>query len=375
MVVRNMVVEKQQLDLTNTEDRFNHKLTEYTSTSNIQPNTEFSVFETFAGAGGLALGFEIAGLHSVGAVEVDKHATNTLRANRPHWNVIEQDINLLVDNFEKQTGIDPDSEIDILSGGFPCQSFSYAGKGLGFNDTRGTLFHPFSELVGQLQPKVFVAENVKGLVNHDSGKTLYTMIQIFEQHGYKVHWNVLNAWNYNTAQKRERIFIVGIRNDLVQKESVSFKYPEPFNAGLTLRDVLQNVPESPGATYSENKYKVLDLVPEGGCWRDLPEQIAKDYMMKSWYSGGGKTGMARRLAWDEPSLTLMTSPSQKQTERCHPDETRPFTIREYARIQGFPDDWIFTGGIGAQYKQIGNAVPVHLSEHVGLAIIKYLNQF
>lgn len=370
-----MVIDKQQLDLTNTEDRFNYKLTEYTSTENIQPNTEFSVFETFAGAGGLALGFELAGLHSVGAVEVDKHATNTLRANRPHWNVIEQDINLLVDDFEKHTGINPNSEIDILSGGFPCQSFSYAGKGLGFNDTRGTLFHPFSELVGQLQPKVFVAENVKGLVNHDSGKTLYTMIQIFEQHGYKVHWNILNAWDYNTAQKRERIFIVGIRNDLIQKESESFKFPEPFNAGLTLRDVLQNVPESPGATYSENKYKVLDLVPEGGCWRDLPEQIAKDYMMKSWYSGGGKTGMARRLAWDEPSLTLMTSPSQKQTERCHPDETRPFTIREYARIQGFPDDWIFTGGVGAQYKQIGNAVPVHLSEHVGLAIIKYLNQF
>lgn len=188
-------------------------------------------------------------------------------------------------------------------------------------------------------------------------------------------WNVLNSWDYETAQKRERIVVIGIREDLVEAEEYSFKFPEPVNPGLVLKDILKDVPQSEGTTYSEKKHKILEMVPPGGCWVDLPEDVAKDYMGASWHSGGGKRGMARRMSWDEPSLTLTTSPSQKQTERCHPEETRPFTVREYARIQGFPDDWEFSGGIGAQYKQIGNAVPVNLAKYVGLSIVKYLNQF
>src|SRR5699024_5402492 len=114
----------------------------------------------------------------------------------------------------------------------------------------------------------------------------------------------------------------------------------------------------------------LDLVPAGGCWVDLPENIAKEYLGASWNSGGGKRGMARRISWDEPSLTLTCSPSQKQTERCHPDETRPFTVREYARIQTFPDNWVFAGGLGEQYKQIGNALPVKLAYQLGAKLIE-----
>ncbi|MDE0566440.1 DNA cytosine methyltransferase, partial [Shewanella sp. K8] len=120
--------------------------------------------------------------------------------------------------------------------------------------------------------------------------------------------------------------------------------------------------------------KVLEQVPPGGYWRDLPLDVQKDYMKKSFYLGGGKTGMARRLSWDEPSLTLTCSPAQKQTERCHPEETRPLTVREYARIQTFPDDWIFSGPITAQYKQIGNAVPVNLASAVARSVVRLLNQ-
>ena len=98
-------------------------------------------------------------------------------------------------------------------------------------------------------------------------------------------------------------------------------------------------------------------------------------MGKSYFSGGGKRGMARRISWDEPSLTLTCSPSQKQTERCHPEETRPFTVREYARIQSFPDDWVFAGGIGEKYKQIGNAVPVELARHLGLQLVKAVKEY
>lgn len=109
-----------------------------------------------------------------------------------------------------------------MSGGYPCQSFSYAGKREGFSDTRGTLFYPYSQILCELKPKIFIAENVKGLVNHDEGRTLETMIEVFEKNGYKVHWNVLNSWNYDVAQKRERIVIIGIRKDLVKKEKRPF---------------------------------------------------------------------------------------------------------------------------------------------------------
>ena len=115
-------------------------------------------------------------------------------------------------------------------------------------------------------------------------------------------------------------------------------------------------------------------MPPGGCWVDLPESVAKEYMGKSFYSDGGRRGMARRISWNEPCLTLTCSPSQKQTDRCHPDESRPFTVREYARIQSFPDEWKFCGGIGAQYRQIGNAVPVEMARRIGVEIVKSIKR-
>jgi DNA (cytosine-5)-methyltransferase 1 len=117
----------------------------------------------------------------------------------------------------------------------------------------------------------------------------------------------------------------------------------------------------------------MKLIPEGGYWRDLPEKLQKSYMGASFYLGGGKTGMARRLSWNEPSLTLTCNPAQKQTERCHPSETRPLNVREYARIQSFPDSWKFCGSVASQYKQIGNAVPVNLGFHIGRALIAILD--
>jgi DNA (cytosine-5)-methyltransferase 1 len=137
---------------------------------------------------------------------------------------------------------------------------------------------------------------------------------------------------------------------------------------------LVKVPASDGIKYSDEKRRVLDLVPPGGCWRNLPKDVAKKFMKGSYYLGGGKTGVARRLSWNEPSLTLTCSPCQGQTERCHPDETRPLTIREYARIQNFPDNWIFQGSVYSQYKQIGNAVPINFAKQIGLSIIKFLEK-
>ncbi|KRN57756.1 DNA (cytosine-5-)-methyltransferase [Carnobacterium divergens] len=356
--------------------RFDYKLNEFIDVKDVTPVNKYTVLETFAGAGGLALGLEQAGLNSVGAIEMDTQACNTLKKNRPNWNIIKEDIIEVANKgIRSHEQFVLKEELDVLSGGYPCQSFSYAGKRHGLEDIRGTLFYPYSQILHDLRPKVFIAENVKGLVNHDNGRTLETMLDVFMQNNYTVYWNVLNAWNYDVAQKRERIVIVGIRNDLVEKQIYPFAFPEVSSYKPVLRDVLKNVPDSLGTPYSEKKKKVLELVPQGGCWINLPEKVAKEYMGASYNSGGGRRGMARRISWDEPSLTLTTSPSQKQTERCHPEETRPFTTREYARIQSFPDDWKFEGSSSNIYKQIGNAVPVNLAKYVGLSVVNYLNQF
>ncbi len=338
----------------------------------VTPNYEYNVLELFAGAGGLAVGMEKAGLKCLALNEIDKHACETLRKNRPNWNVLEGDIKNF--NFTEYH-----NQVDVVTGGFPCQAFSYAGKRLGFEDARGTLFYEFARVVKEVNPPICIGENVKGLLNHDNGKTLKGMISILDEIGYNVMpVKVLKAINFKVPQKRERLILVGIRKDINQK----YEYPKPYKKIYNLSDALKkgelfssNVPKSAGAKYPESKKSVLDLVPPKGYWRDLPLEIQKDFMGASFYLGGGKTGMARRIGWDEPCLTLTCSPAQKQTERCHPDETRPFTVREYARIQTFPDNWKFAGSDSQVYKQIGNAVPVNLGREVGYSIIKFLNEY
>ena len=331
------------------------------SVRRVKPITDI---ELFTGTGGLALGLEQAGIKGVEFVEFNHAACNTLRRNRPNWNVVESDIHAV--DFTSYCGM-----VDLVSGGAPCQAFSYAGKKLGFGDTRGTLFAEFARCVNEVSPKMFLFENVRGLLSHDKGRTFDTICHVFEGLGYHVQYKVMNACYYGVGQKRERVIVIGIRNDLIDK--ISFEYPVPDMQWTTLRDVLQNVPASACQAYSQKKQEVMKLVPPGGCWVDLPDDVARAYMGNSYFSGGGRRGIARRIAWDEPCLTLTTSPSQKQTERCHPDETRPFTVREYARIQSFPDDWQFEGTISEQYKQIGNAVPVELARRIGLQIVKALH--
>ncbi|BAW79857.1 modification methylase [Candidatus Nitrosoglobus terrae] len=338
----------------------------------VEPNYEYKVLELFAGAGGLAIGMEKAGLKCVALNEIDKFACQTLRKNRPHWNILEGDIKNF--NFSKYKG-----KADVVTGGFPCQAFSYAGKKLGLADTRGTFFYEFARVVKEVNPPICIGENVRGLLSHDNGKTLQGMISVLDEIGYGVvPIQVLKAINYKVPQKRERLILVGIGKDVTAK----FEYPKPYKKIYNLKDALKkgelfdcNVPKSNGAKYPQSKKEVLDLVPPKGYWRDLPLEIQKEFMGGSFHLGGGKTGIARRIGWDEPCLTLTCSPAQKQTERCHPDETRPFTVREYARIQTFPDEWEFAGSLAQQYKQIGNAVPVNLAREVGYSIVKFLNDY
>lgn len=321
--------------------------------------TNYTVIDLFSGAGGTALGLENAGLKHILLNENNKDAVTTLKINRPKWKIDDRSINELT--FK---GLNA----DIVEGGFPCQAFSYAGKKLGFEDVRGTLFFEFARCIKEVKPKIAIGENVRGLLNHDNGKTLQTLIGILEEIGYRVHYKVLRSQYLDVPQKRERLIIIGIRKDL----KVPFIFPKEQNYIITLKDALNNCPDSFGQKYPDHKKSILSLIPPGGYWKDLPIELQKKYMGASYYMGGGKTGMARRLSWDEPSLTLTCAPAQKQTERCHPDETRPLTVREYARIQTFPDEWIFQGSQSSQYKQIGNAVPVNLGYHIGMSVIQML---
>lgn len=333
---------------------------------------KFISIELFAGAGGLALGIEKAGFNTLALIEYDKAASNTLQHNRPYWNVINDDIkNISCLNLEEYFSLKK-GELDLLSGGAPCQSFSYAGKRLGLEDARGTLFYHFAKFLEKLQPKMFLFENVKGLISHDRGRTYKIIRDIFEETGYDIKMSLLNAWDYGVAQKRERTIIIGIRNDL--KEKITFEFPKPHKYKPVLKDVLMDCPKSEGVDYSIYKRKIFELVPPGGYWKDIPEEIAKEYMKSCWNMKGGRTGILRRLSLYEPSLTVLTSPCQKQTDRCHPIEVRPFTVRENARIQTFPDSWIFFGSISQQYKQVGNAVPVNLAYEIANKIRESLEQ-
>lgn len=336
------------------------------------PKREYSSIELFAGGGGLAIGMEKAGFKHILLNEFDKSACDTLIHNRPDWNVVHDDVHNV--DFTPYKG-----KVDLLTGGFPCQAFSYAGNKGGFNDTRGTLFFELARAVNETQPLVFMGENVKGLFTHDEGKTLKVIRAAIKDLGYTlIEPRVLKAILYQVPQKRERLFLVAIRND-VYRDSI-FSWPSPYHRVLTLTDafykgILYNcdVPDSPYQSYPKRKAEIMAMVPMGGNWNDLPLDIQQEYLKGSFHLGGGKTGIARRLSLDEPSLTLTCAPAMKQTERCHPIETRPLSVREYARVQTFPDEWEFMGNMTAQYKQIGNAVPVNLAFAMGRSLVRLLN--
>ena len=316
--------------------------------------------EVCAGCGGLSSGLMKAGFVPVLLNDNNKDCCKTLEKNHKKSNVICS--SMLELNVSKFIG-----KIDLLAGGVPCQAFSQSGKREGLNDPRGDLILKFIELIDILKPKMFLIENVRGLLTHDNGNTIEKIITKLEEcnnEGYTVKYKLLNAMNYGVPQKRERVFIIGI----LKKYNLKYKYPEKDDKIITLGEVLKDVPSSLGSTYSEEKKKLFEMIPQGGCWINLPIELQKSYLGKSFESGGGKRGILRRLSMSEPSLTLLCSPSQKQTERCHPTKTRPLKIREYARIQTFDDDYEFIGSISSQYKQIGNAVPVELARRVGITL-------
>jgi len=329
---------------------------------NVNDTTKPTFIEVCAGAGGLSSGLIKAGFTPILLNDNNNDCCKTLRKNHPNANVVLGSMEDL--DLSKYVG-----KVDLLTGGVPCQSFSQAGLRKGLEDPRGDLMFKFIDILYQIKPRVFMIENVKGLLTHDDGKTIKLIIDSLNRSGeYNICYKCIDSSKYNVPQRRERVFIIGVLK-CIKKD---FKFPEECKNIKVLKDVLQNVPESPHTNYSEEKKRLFKMIPQGGCWINLPEHLQREYLGNSYNSGGGKRGILYRLSMDKPSLTLLCSPSQKQTERCHPLEERPLTIREYARIQTFDDDYEFVGSISSQYKQIGNAVPVELASRLGKEILNVL---
>lgn len=320
--------------------------------------------EVCAGAGGLSSGLIDAGFTPILLNDNNKDCCETLRLNHPTAKI--KCCSMTELKLKKYI-----NQIDLLASGAPCQSFSIAGNRGGFVDHRGNLMLMFIKMIHYVKPKMFMIENVKGLMNHDSGNTFKHILKLFDKKGlYKVSYKLLNSVDYKVPQKRERVFIIGV----LKKYDIDFRFPSPRTPIVLLKDALKNVPKSPGAKYPPEKIKMFKMIPQGGCWVNLPIKLQKKYLGKSFYSGGGKRGILYRLDMNKPSLTLLCSPAQKQTERCHPLENRPLTTREYARIQTFKDDYEFAGSMSSVYKQIGNAVPRKLAKFVGRSIKKCIDK-
>ena len=326
----------------------------------------------FSGCGGLDLGFEKAGFKRVWANDFDADATAVYSLNLGE--IDGRDIlNISVDEI-------PDG--DILTAGFPCQPFSNAGNRKGIHDSRGMLYKECLRIIECKMPKVIVFENVKGLqsTKYIDGRNLADVIiedlNTVGGVGYNVAYELLNAADYGVPQNRQRVFFVGIRKDLGQ----NFIFPaKQSKDNLSLRNVLdmpQGLPNHVDWPLSPQSFEMITYIPEGGSWKDVPyEKLAprfqriRDNMQKY-----RSPNFYRRFSRDEISGTITASAQPENCGIVHPTENRRYTIREIARIQTFPDDFLFIDdsprNITAMYKVIGNAVPVTLAQCIAEAIMK-----
>lgn len=356
--------------------------------------TAYNTISLFSGAMGLDLGIEKAGFKIRVCVEKDKWAAQTIRANTS-IPVIERDINdVPTDEILAAAGIGR-QDVTLVIGGPPCQAFSTAGKQKGFADFRGNVMLQYLRVVRDIMPEFFIMENVRGLqsaklnsvpaeyaeyepIKDVKGSAFHFMVAEFRKLGYSISHALLNAANYGVPEKRERIVVIGHRGERVPIPSPTHSENGEFGTKKwnTLRSCIGDMEHRTDLHYTELRKRSLPymkIMKEGQNWRNLPEDMAMQAMGKAYFLSGGKTGFLRRLKFDEPSPTLVTSPTMPATLLCHPTQLRPLSIEEYARIQQFPDSWTFNGRLETIYKQIGNAVPVGLGQAVGQQIMRFIN--
>ena len=357
---------------------------------------EYTVISLFTGAYGLDLGFELAGFRVTVALDVSVDSYMNLKANRPRIPFLLGDIRKFsTRDILKEAGLKP-GEVDVVTGGPPCQPFSPAGKRQSLKDPRAAPLMDFIRVIKEAKPKVFVMEEVPGILSarikhvpirergkkklspeEEPGSAWKVVLEELRKTGYRIAWRILNAANYGTPQIRERVIVIGVRPDLRKQPF----FPEPthsrelmglFNSlkpWLTLAEALANIKNHIGFMPLPPKYaKYMKYVPPGGNWRQIPDELKPEAMNAAYRAGGGRMGFYRRLTWFEPSPTLVTSPAMKATMMVHPWEDRPLSVREYLRIQVFPDNWQVVVPVQRAYKLFGEAVPVPLARAIARTV-------
>lgn len=352
----------------------------------------------FSGAMGLDIGIEKAGFDVRLACEIDKYCRQTIALNKPDMALLSDINDYTKEDILNAAGLTAKDDIDLIMGGPPCQAFSTAGKRKAFNDDRGNVFLKYIDLAIELNPKYLVIENVRGLLScpldhrpHNErgeespdlsademkGGALNFILSKLKKSGFLYSFNLYNSANFGTPQIRERVIIVCSR-DGKKPPFLTPTHSENSQFGLlkwkTFKQAVKGLKTHHHLNFPEKRLKYYRLLQSGENWRNLPEELQKEALGKSYDAGGGKTGFIRRLAWDKPSPTLVTHPAMPATDLAHPKEDRPLSVEEYKRIQEFPDNWELAGPLIQQYKQVGNAVPSSLGCAVGRLIISLINK-
>ncbi|CYV23625.1 DNA cytosine methyltransferase [Streptococcus suis] len=382
-----------------------------------------NVVDLFSGAGGLTFGFQkrIVDNSFVRrddfkinfANEFDKNAAEAFRQNYPDIPMIEGDIADLNIDYLTNIGVNI-KDIDLVIGGPPCQSFSTVGKRQ--FDNRAKMYKEYRRLLSFLQPKMFVFENVLGLLtmkNDDKKPVLEDVKESFQDfsdfndaNGYNLHIQVLNAKDFGVPQNRERVFIIGVRNDL--QLNVEWRFPNGIanEHPITLRDAISDLPllgnnetiniyrgepltvyqrlmrggtielkNHSSRRHGDRMIKIMEALKEGQGKDDINSMVEEGKLPKELFLTSGYSNTYGRLWWDRPSTTITNNLSTPSSLRCiHPSQNRALTAREGARIQSFPDDYVFIGGFEAVNTQIGNAVPPILSIYLANRIADFFRE-
>ena len=326
---------------------------------------KYTYMDLFAGAGGMSLGFDNAGFKNLLAVEFNKDFAETYKKNFPRHNLIVDDIKNVTE--QQIYDIIKNEKVDVIIGGPPCQGFSIAGNiGRNFiDDDRNRLFKEFVRFVKIIKPRVFVLENVAAMERHDKGKTIKEIVSSFKEIGYDIKYKVLNAVNFGVPQERRRIFIVGTLGEN------NFEYPQEINKIVTVKDAIDDLPklengeisEIPNHTAMKHSAQMLEkmsYVSDGGNRNDIPENLRP------------KSGDSRKyIRYDSKKPSFCVTGDMRKI--FHYSQNRALTCRELARLQTFPDSFVFLGNTGKVQQQIGNAVPVLLASKIALQVKEVLD--
>ena len=351
---------------------------------------EIVALSFFSGAMGLDIGMKNGGIDALLACEFNKACRMTIAKNKPEIGLIGDITDFTAEEILKMAKIPEGRKVDVIFGGPPCQAFSTAGNRKAFDDERGNVFLKYLSIISEIKPTYVVIENVRGLLSTPfkykdieepiKGGAMMIILDKLKEIGYTVSFNLYNAAYFGAPQIRERVVIIG----KLGGGKVSYLHhthneegTDGLKAWRTLRDAFDdNLPmnvEHHFIEFPEKRLKYYRILKEGQYWKDLPLDLQKEALGKSFYLGGGKTGFLRRLSYSRPSPTLVTNPTMPATDLAHPTEDRPLSVEEYKSIQEFPESWKVCGGILDQYKQIGNAVPVKLGEAIAKTIIDDMN--